>query len=77
MDETELWKARISEERANELLEYKMTATMQIDSQIERVSSTLERQKQANEAHRKHLKQLDEKISSMRSILDSLPGESN
>ena len=73
MDENELWRARIAEERANELQEYKMTATMQIESQIERVSATLERQKQANQEHREHIKQLDAKIAELQSILKTLP----
>ena len=73
MDESELWKARIAEERANELLEYKMTSSMQIESQIERVNGSLQRQIQANEAHRQHIKELDSKIAALKSILRNLP----
>ena len=73
MQEDELWRARIAEERANELLEYKMIASQQLDSQIERVSASLERQLIANQAHEQHLKELDREIAVLKSILNDLP----
>ena len=77
MDEEELWRARIAEERANELIEYKMTATQQVESQIERVSGALERQLKANEEHKKHIKELNAEIAVLKGILKNLPDEQN
>lgn len=75
MDEENLWRSRILEERANELLEYKMTASEQVESQIERVKGTLERQQRANQALREHIKDLDKQIAQLKEIAASLGTE--
>ncbi|EAY13074.1 hypothetical protein TVAG_212560 [Trichomonas vaginalis G3] len=71
MDEETLWRSRILEERANELIEYKMTASEQVESQIERVKGTLERQLRANQAYREHIKSLDQEIKQLKEIINS------
>lgn len=73
MDEEELlWKARIGEERAQEILEWKMISEQQLLSQIERVKLTLDRQKKTNIELARHEKALDQQIKGLHSVLSDL-----
>ena len=75
MSDEELWRQRVLEERANELEEYKMTASQQVESQIERVSAELERQKIANQSHREHIKSLNKEIEKLKKIVNEIDME--
>ena len=65
MDEELLWKSRVLEERAQELVEWKMITTLQLESQIERLQKTLERQKIGNSKLKEHLQMLNEEMESL------------
>ena len=67
-----LWKARIAEERAQEMQEWKMISEEQLHSQISRLQLSIERQEKTNIALEEHEKQLDIEIANLRAVLDDL-----
>lgn len=69
--ESLIWEDRILEERELELEEYKMTTESQINSQISRVSATLERQRVANHLLEQHINELDEEIRELTLIYEN------
>jgi archaellum component FlaC len=68
-----LWESRILEQRAQERVEWQMMTKRQLDSQIDRVKATLERQKRANSELRFHIQRLELEIEELGSITDPEP----
>jgi archaellum component FlaC len=65
-----LWKSRILEEQAQEHIEWQMITNQQLDSQIDRVSLTLARQKLTNDSLRQHIRELDAQIGDLSKLLE-------
>lgn len=65
-----LWQSRVLEEKAQECIEWKMITERQLDSQIERVRATLDRQKMCNGQLKNHLEELDNMINDLTNIIE-------
>lgn len=72
MNEEKLWRARITAERAQEMTEWKMMVELQFKSQIERLRQTLDRQNQTNAQLENHIKDLEQEIEGLKSIIEDI-----